>query len=216
MRNRQIGLVDIGLDPKFDVSMNFVQSVLHNINAGYQDHDGKASPTVDVDFVRSRDQRTIMSALTAPYSVLHVMAHGDHAEDEPTFWSSDASTEISLSQLASHLQDKGQGLQVGAVLADGCKTAVGVWKEAFRECLQGEVTYIGTTAYVGWYECTAFASAFYAALLRNRGRGVPPASQTLEAANRAARAYREITGKTCPYRAVTLTPSRAARTRFRV
>ncbi len=216
MKNRHIGLVDLGLDARFDVSMQFVQSVLHNINAHYVDEAGAPVPTADVDFVRSRDERTIMSALTAPYTVLHVMAHGDHAEDEPSFWSSDGGTAITLSELASFLQQQGQGLQSGAVLADGCRTGVGVWKRAFRECLQGDVTYIGTSRNVGWYECTVYTSAFYAALLRNRGGGVAPAQQAMEAAARAARAYGEVAagGKPCPYKAEILSPSRRALARF--
>ena len=57
---------------------------------------------------------------------------------------------------------------------------------------------------------TIFSSAFYAALLRNRGKGATPSEQAREAAERAARAYFEITGRTCPYTVGTLTPSRRA------
>ncbi len=209
MKNRRIGLVDIGLDPTFDVSMNFVQGVLQNINAGFIDDGGRASPTVDVDFVRSRHQGTIMSALTAPYAVLHVMSHAGHADGEPYFLGEDGA-EVGLFNLAEVLRDGGRGLQVGAVLADGCGTGTGVWKRAFSECIQGDVTYIGTRGNIGWYEATVFSSAFYSALLRNRGRGATQPEQALEAADRAARAYTEITAKNCPYVAETLTPSRRA------
>lgn len=118
--------------------------------------------------------------------------------------SSDANTEISLSQLAQHLRGEGQGLQVGAVLADGCKTAVGVWQKAFGECLQGDITYIGTSTEVGWYEFTAFAPDFYAALLATAvGVCAPPARPWMQ---RAALAYEQVTGKSCCCRAVTLKP----------
>ena len=209
MKNRRVGLVDIGLDDDFGVSMNFVQGILQNINAGYQDSEGKSAPVVEVDFVRSRDQATVVAALTAPYAVLHVMAHAGHDQGEP-FFVGDADADISLLELAAHLQERGRGLQVGAVLADGCGTGTGVWKKAFRECIQGEVTYIGTRGFVGWYESTAFSSAFYSALLRNRGKGVTGSGQARDAAERAERAYKAMTGTACPYRIETLSPSQRA------
>jgi DMSO/TMAO reductase YedYZ molybdopterin-dependent catalytic subunit len=72
VRNKQVNLIDVGLDASFDASMNFVQSVLQSINAGYQ------SPVADIDFIRSRDLDTVLSAFTASCHVLHVMAHGDN------------------------------------------------------------------------------------------------------------------------------------------
>ncbi len=209
MKNRRVGLIDIGLDDSFDVSMNFVQGILHNINAGVRDEDSRATAVVEVDFVRSRDHDTVIAALTAPYAVLHVMSHAGHEDGEP-FFTGDGGVEVSLFDLAGHLQESGRRLQVGAVLADGCGTGTGVWKRAFRECIQEDITYIGTRGYIGWYESTAFASAFYAALLRNRGKGATRSEQAREAAERAGRAYSEITGKTCPYSVQTLTPSRRA------
>jgi hypothetical protein len=209
MKNRRIGLVDIGLDEDFGVSMNFVQGVLQNINAGYRDDQGNTAPVVEVDFVRSRDHGTVVAALTAQYAVLHVMAHAGHGEGEP-FLVGEGDVHISLFELAAHLQDKGQGLRVPAVLAEGCRTGSGVWKKAFRECIQDEVTYIGTRSNIGWYESTAVSSAFYSAFLRNRGKGVTGPGQAREAAERAARAYAEMTGKACPYSIETLSPSRRA------
>lgn len=148
-----------------------------------------------------------MSALTAPYAVLHVMSHAGHDDGEPYSLSEDGA-EVSLVHLAEVLRDGGRGLQVGAVLADGCGTGTGVWKRAFRECMRGDVTYIGARGNIGWYEATAFSSACYSALLRNRGRGAAQPEKALEAADRAARAYTEITDENCPYVAETLTPSR--------
>jgi hypothetical protein len=47
-----------------------------------------------------------------------------------------------------------------------------------RDCLQGNVTYIGTSAMVGWHESTVFSSAFYGAPFSQSGiagdRGVQP------------------------------------------
>ncbi|MGW3809318.1 hypothetical protein [Micromonospora sp. NPDC005113] len=87
-----MSLLDLGLDSSFDAAMTFVQSTLQNINAGCDE------PIVDIDFVRSRDPDTVLSAFTASCEVLHVMAHGDHSVT-PTFSSTDGKVEISLEQL---------------------------------------------------------------------------------------------------------------------
>jgi hypothetical protein len=206
MRPRVVRLVDVGLDEGFDASMSFVQATLRNINAGL------SSPIAEVEFVRSRDVMTVGMAFTAPASVLHVMAHGDHSET-PTFWSSDEKTSFSLDQLAEQAAEMGRGLRTSTVFADGCKTGTGVWQRAFRNCLQGPVTYIGTSSAVGWHEGTVFSSMlFYGVLFRNKGAGVAPAEASAHAAEAAARAYSDMLGKKCPYRAVTLEPSRWART----
>ena len=110
MKNRRIGLVDIGLDAAFGASMNFVQSIMQNVNAGYLDEGGRPASVIEFDFVRSRDWRTILSALTAEYSVLQVMAHGGHSDGEPTFWSSDEQTSVSVFELAQVLQQDQRGL----------------------------------------------------------------------------------------------------------
>lgn len=67
MRNWRIGLLDIGLDASFDASMTFVQSVIQNVNAGYDD------PIADVDFVR-RATRSSRSRRHGP--VLRPAHHG--------------------------------------------------------------------------------------------------------------------------------------------
>jgi hypothetical protein len=202
-RRRRVSLLDIGLDAAFDASMMFVQSILQNINAG------SPSPVADIEFVRSRDPDTVLTAFTASCNVLHVMAHGDHS-DTPMFISSDDRTVISLEELGETAAERGRGISAGAIFADGCKTGTGVWQKAVRDCLQGEVTYIGTSALVGWHESTVFSSAFYGALFRNQGWGKTPAEQAYDAAERAIGAYQLIIDRNCPYKVVTLTPSRRA------
>lgn len=202
MRNRLIGLLDLGLDSRFDASMAFVQSTLQAINAGW------AEPVLDIDFIRSRDTATIMTALTAPYDVLHVMAHGDG--EVPAFVADDGVTAVTLTELAAAAVEQGRGLQTGVVLADACRTGTGKWQKAFRDCLQGEITYIGTSSNIGWHESTVFCSAFYGALSRNRGKGMSPAEQGEDAARRALDAYERLTERKCPYKVMSLTPSRAA------
>lgn len=204
----RISLLDIGLDGPFDAAMTFVQATLQNINAGWDE------PVVDIDFVRSRDPETVLTAFTASCDVLHVMAHGDHTIT-PTFSSSDGQTNIELEDLGLASTKRNRGIATGAVLADGCKTGTGGWQKAVRDCLRGEVTYIGTSAMVGWHESTVFCSAFYGALFRNKGKGFTPAEQAQDAAERAIEAYTVLTDKPCPYKVLTLRPSRVARAALR-
>lgn len=198
-----MSLLDLGLDSSFDAAMTFVQSTLQNINAGWNE------PVVDIDFVRSRDPHTVLSAFTASCDVLHVMAHGDHTVT-PMFVSSDEKVSISLEELGLEAVQKGWGISTGAIIADGCKTGTGVWQKAVRDCLQGAVTYIGTSTIIGWHESGVFCSAFYGALFRNKGRGLSPSEQSRDAAERAIRAYELLTDKRCPYRVLTLKPSKRA------
>jgi len=186
MKNRLITLVDLGLDSSFDASMSFVQGITGNINAGWD------RPYLDVNFVRTRDHETAFSALTTPSTVLHVMAHGDHSE-EPSFLSTDGETQVSLRSLADWFLDHQWGIASGVVIGDGCKTGIDKWQRAIRDCIQDDITYIGTSTVIGWYEATVFCSAFYGALVRNRGLGRTPAEQGWDAANRAIRAYETLT-----------------------
>jgi hypothetical protein len=208
VRRRRISLLDIGLDANFDAAMSFIQSTLANINIHY------GEPVVDIDFVRSRDPDTVLTSFTASCDVLHVMAHGDHVTASPTFSSSDERTNISLERLGEAAAERGRGISTGAILADGCKTGIGAWQKAVRDCLHDDVTYIGTSTQVGWYESTVFCSAFYSALLRNKGKGLTPAGQAQDAAKRAQEAYTLLTDRNCPYKVMTLSPSRWAKQAF--
>lgn len=49
MKPRRITLIDLGLDSGFDASMTFVQGVLQNVNAGYEE------PVIEIEFIRTRD-----------------------------------------------------------------------------------------------------------------------------------------------------------------
>lgn len=195
----------MGLDDDFAASMSFVESTLRNMDVAYGDK------VCDIDFVRSRDPYTVAAAFTAACDLLHVMAHSDHVVT-PTFSSTDGATHIEMSQLGvwagSWLES---GIATGAVLADGCKTGVGAWRKAVRDCLAGPITYIGTSAAVGWHEGAVFCSAFYGALFRNKGKGRNSAEQARDAAERAIRAYEMLTDRKCPYSIYELTPSRAAK-----
>ena len=203
MRNRTVTLIDLGLDAGFDHSMAFVQATLSNVNAGH------SKPIVDVNFIRTRDLTTIQEALRTPSTVLHVMAHGDHSE-VPAFVSSDGKTQVTLDALAGRMLDDGYGVASPIVIADGCKTGIGLWQRAIRNCLEGPITYVGTSAAVGWHDATVFCSAFYGALTRYKGAGVTAQDQGLDAAQRAAEAFTTLTDRKSPFKAVELLPSRAA------
>lgn len=141
------------------------------------------------------------------------MAYGDHAAT-PLFSSTDGTATLGLDVLGAFASGAGEGLQCGAILADGCKTGIGVWRRAMRDCLQGEATYIGTSTLVGGHERTGFCSAFYGSLFRSKGRGLTPAEQAADAGHRAIEAYATLTDRKCPYTVTTLKPSRAARKAF--
>lgn len=74
------------------------------------------------------------------------------------------------------------------------------------------MAYVGARREVGWNESTVLTTpACYAALGRNRGKGLEIAHQGLKAAESARDAYEVITGKSCPYRARILKASLAAK-----
>jgi hypothetical protein len=141
------------------------------------------------------------------------MEDGDHSIT-PTFSSSDDKTNISLEQLGERAAERGRGISAGAILADGCKTGTGAWQKAVRDCLQADVTCIGTSTQVGWHESMGFCAAFYRALFRNKGRGFSPAEQAREAAERAQGAYETLTDPACPFKVMILSPSRRAQAAF--
>ena len=152
--------------------------------------------------------------MTSPCNVLHVMAHGDHATT-PSFTSTDEKTSVPLGELGAWAaQVHKSGIATGAVLADGCRTGIGTWQKAIRDCLQGPLAYIGTSKNIGWHESTVFCSAFYGSLFRNKGQGLTPSKQAVDAATRAIEAYQVLTETACPFKVVTLEPSRVARRAF--
>lgn len=218
MRNRAVTLLDLGLDDTFFTAMEMARCTLSNINVA-----GGPSK-FDVNYVRSRDPETILAALTSDCTVLHIMAHaGDDGASEkaakmhwggPGFASGEIDGEpvdVALRGVAEYLADQKRGIIAPIVIADGCRTGTASWLKAIRECLEGDVMYLGTSKDVGWYETGVFTSAFYAALARNKGKGVTPQEQGAEAARRAEEAFRLITDRKSPYRpARALTPSRRA------
>lgn len=133
----------------------------------------------------------------------------------PAFVNADEDLMVSFDALGDWAATSlGQGISAGAILADGCKTGTGAWQKAVRDCLQGPVTYIGTSAMVSWYESTVFCSGFYGAFFRNKGKGVTTAERALDAAERAIGAYERLVDRKCPFKVKTLKPSASAQYAF--
>jgi hypothetical protein len=115
MRPRVVRLVDIGADDRFDALLR--EAMLQTIDAR------AASPIVEIEFVRSRDELAVGLDLTAPAAVLHGMAHGDHAEG-PALSSDDQRTSYSPDQPVEHVFLQGRHIRTSTVFADGCGTAI--------------------------------------------------------------------------------------------
>jgi hypothetical protein len=189
-------LLDLGLHASFDASMTFAEAVMKSINAGHDE----SSAFANVELVRIRDVDTVAQSITAPAHVLHIIAH----TGETTF---------ALDEL---IDTAGRGVSAGALIADACATATTRWQRAIRDYLYEPVTYIGTTASIGWHSATVFSSMFYGALFRNKGRDRTPQEAAMDAAERAISAYGALIDGKCPFRAVHLEPSRKALRRFRM
>ncbi len=207
MKPARVRLIDIGIDDDFDVSMSFAQSMIRALGT----NNGGSTPIAEVEFIRTREVSTTMSALQAPASVIHVMAHGETDPDHLGFWSHDEATNVSLTDVAERFHEEGEGIEAALVFADCCSSAQGRFVKAIRDCIETPLVYIGASRSIGWHESTTFASAFYGAYFRNRGRGVSALQRGLTAAQQAIEGYRLIVDGPCPFKALELQPSRAAR-----
>lgn len=208
MKPATIRLLDLGIDEAFATSMGFAQSTIGSLTVGWEDH-----PAAEVEYVRTRDWWTVAEALRAPAAVIHVMAHGNDLPEDVSF-SSHGGSALALDELAEYFAEGGGGISAAAILADACRTGTGRFKKAIRNCLAEPVAYIGTRRSVDWHESTTYASAFYAAYFRSKGRGTTPQKRALDAAARANSAYRETIGAASAFTAEVLTPSATAQRAF--
>lgn len=195
---RTVTIVDIGLSPSFDSSTAVIQSSLRSLNEGGEEG------TVAVDVIRTRDRPTVLSAMTAPTTVLHVIAHNDWDGDGPGFISGDGSVVVSLAHLRAHVETSGRPVTASAVFLDGCRTFTKVWQEEFARCLDSETAYIGSRVDVGWHDALVFAPAFYGSLFRSAGRGLSKVERACDAAGRAEKAFEALTDRPSPYRSTRL------------
>lgn len=206
MRPARIRLVDLGFDRDFDSSRAFAQSLIQSLVTRAGDN-----PVAEVEFIRTRDFLTVKTALQSPAAVIHLVAHNLAKLDDVGFWSDDEETAVSIIDLADDFAEDGHGIEAGVVFADACATAQGRFVRAIRDCIEGPITYIGATRAVDWRESTTFASAFYGAFFRDRGKGLTSAQRGYTAAQRASKGYEAIVAGRCPFKVVELEPSRQAR-----
>jgi hypothetical protein len=207
MRPTRVRLIDVGLDQSFDTSMSFAQSLIQSLGYGGDD----AAPVAEIEFIRTRDALTVATALQAPAVVLHLMAHGVTEPEHLGFWSDDGKTSLTLVSLAEQFSDDREGIEAGVLFADCCSSAQGRFVKAIRDCIEQPITYIGAKRMISWHESTTFASAFYGAYFKDRGRGLSAADRAWYAAERAIVGYEAIVDGTCPFTCLELKPSRAAR-----
>ena len=146
-----------------------------------------------------------------PAHVIHIMAHGASSPDDVGFWSDDDRTGLNLTELAERFTVDEEGIEASTVIADCCNAAQGRFVRAIRDCLEQPITYIASKRSVGWHESTTFASAFYGAYFRDRGKGMTPVVRGRIAADRSIAGFQEIVAGPCPFTVQDLTPSRRAR-----
>ena len=213
MRPAVVRLIDVGFDDDFATSMAFAQSLIQSIGVTTRtkSRDGETINAVEIEFVRTRDVRTIEAALQRFANVVHIMGHGDSTEEFQGFFSSDEETELSLAGLAERFAEVGEGIEAPVVFADCCLSAQGRFLRAVRDCIEQPITYIGSTRSVNWHEATVFASAFYGAYFKDKGKGLEPSERGRLAAVRAIEGYSVMVDGRCPFKVQTLKPSRTAR-----
>jgi hypothetical protein len=163
-----VRLVDLGLEADFGISMSFAQSMIRSLTAR------RDIPIAEIEFTRTRDSRTVTSALQQRAHIVHVMAHGSSDPDDLGFWSSDDTTSLTLTDLAERFRADEEGIETSVLLADCCGRSTERWVRAIRDCIEAPTAYIGSTRSVTWHESAAYASSFYAAYFKDRGRGVDP------------------------------------------
>ncbi len=203
MKDRTVTLLDLGMDPAFDTSTNLVRETLLNLTI-----DGRH---FDVVTVRSRDVETVRAVLTSVGDVLHVMAHGYwSSESGPELYSESDDRLASMREIAESFLKGAAGIRASIVIVEACTTATKPWSDAIRDSISHPVTYVGSSRQIGWYDSAVFMPAFYGALGSRRGRGRTVAEQGLEAVAAARDAYERVSGRTCPFKAKALKPSRAA------
>ena len=209
MRPARVRLVDLGLERDFGTMLAFAESLIQSLGTRAGN-----SPVAEVEFIRTRDPETVKAALQSPAQVLHITAHGDNGPDYLGFWSDDERTSFHLSDLAEKFAEDGEGIEAATVFADCCDSAQGRFVRAIRDCIEGPTVYIGARRSVNWHESTTFASAFYAAYFRDRGRGLTGTQRGVRAAERAKTGYEAIVAGPCPFVATELSPSRRAERSF--
>lgn len=207
MHPQVIRLVDLGLSDDFLKSMTFAQSLLTSLNVGQE--------RADVEYIHVGNLNLAARAMTVPARLIHVMAHGVNEYGQAGFESDDDKLFFGIGDLATYLQDKGEGIEADGILGDACGTAHERFLKTLPDCLERECTYIGTTRDIDWREATTFASILYGALLSGTGRGKTGPEWVKVCADRSIKAYELAVDGPCPYKTTQLQPSERAREAFK-
>lgn len=208
MRARRVRLVDLGFERDFTRYVSSVSSFLDSVNVDWDDE------LVDVEIVRTRSIALLDATLTAEADLLHLSGHGTVDDERVSLHSDDEELEYTLDELAEHLCAQGSPIGAPVLIVDACDTAHTRFRRAWRDCIASELVYIGASGTVGWMDSTVWATAFYAAFVRNKGRGTTAGSRAQDAFDRAQESYTSLTDRRSPYRLHVLSPSRTARAAF--
>jgi hypothetical protein len=217
MRPTLVRLVDFSGGTDFHDALNSARGLIRAIAAlGYYTDDdiwAPTEPTAHVDFVSSDEPGVLTAALTTQASVLHLASHVlGRGFDEPAFYG--RAGDLPVSRVVHWLTDAGRGITAPCLFVDGCNGGTARFVRALRDCLAEPSLLIASRRMVSEGESTIFSACFYGALLQRKGRGVA-ALQRAEAAVLSARGgYESVTGKPSPFRALPISPSRAARRSF--
>ncbi len=216
MRPRVVRIVDIGMTSRFGQTSTFLQSLLAALGSGHS-----AAPLIVTELINTDQTSRLLEALHAPADVIHIVAHGYDEPARPTSRGdavihSDLNGEVSwtVAELAAGLQSIGAPVGAPCLYIDACESFSTVFRRHVRDLITSETAYVGCRGGNTWFDATTYASAFYPALLRNKGAGTPWVERALEAGEAAAQAFSTLLQRRCPFGVAELRPSRAASSAF--
>lgn len=210
MKPKVIRIVDLGFHDDFTV---LVESAADLIDS--QDR-GRDRARAHVEMVRTRQEELVDASLVAPAALVHLSSHG--SVDDDGMWLSSHNDDFwySLGALGDRFQDWETPIGAPVLLIDACASSSDAARRNLRRCIDRETLLIGSPRTTYWEQTAPWATAFYAAFLRARGKGWPALDWAEDATTRANDAYETLTGNRSPFRSYRLTPDRTAKAAFGV
>lgn len=208
MKPKVIRIVDLGFHDDFTV---LVESAADLIDS--QDR-GRERARAHVEMVRTRDEGLVDAALVGPAALVHLSSHG--GVDDEGMWLSSHNDDFwySLGALGDRLQDWQTPIGAPVVLIDACASSSEAARRNLRRCIERETLLVGSPFTTYWDQTAPWATAFYAAFLRARGKGRSAVDWADDATTRANDAFETLTGNRSPFRTYRLTPDRSAKRAF--